>query len=451
MPADDATAPHTLVDLLRNQAERYGEKVAFRFVPDGETEHSALTFHDLDLGARSVAAGLQAHGAAGKRVLVVCRPGLDSVVAYFGCLYAGAVAVPVQDRRVRLSMIAPDARAGFALADDDLQGRLRPTVDGLLKRPPIWLAPDASVGDPDAWVPPQIDGETTAMLQYTSGSTRAPKGVVLTHANLLANLAAIHAAWGGDDTDVGVYWLPQHHDMGLIGGILEMVYVGCTTVLMAPEAFIMGPLSWLAAIARYRATATTAPNFAYQLCVDRSTPDERAALDLSHWKYAMNGAEPVHAGTLRAFADAFAPAGFRPEVFIPVYGLAESTLLVTGGSDTPGATIRHIDRTALGQDRVVDADPDDDGAVELVGCGVPQGGAELVIVDPETRFRRGPGEVGEIWVTGPCVAHGYRGKPEDTEATFGGYLADDGAGPYLRTGDLGFLADGQLFVTGRCK
>lgn len=454
MSEDRGHTAHTLVDLLRQQADRYTDKVAFRFAPDGMEEQDSLTYGDLDRRARAIAADLQQRGATGRRVLVVCRPGLDSVAAYFGCLYAGAVAVPVQDRLGRLTAVTPDARAGFALADPATQEKLKASVDRLAKRPLRWLAPNEPGADPDSWVPPDVDAESTATLQYTSGSTRAPKGVVLTHGNLLANLAAIHQVWGGDEQALTVYWLPQHHDMGLIGGILEMVYVGCTTVLMSPAAFITRPMRWLEAMSRYCATGTTAPNFAYQLCVERSTPEERAALDLSHWTTAMNGAEPVQASTLRDFAEAFAPAGFRPEAFLPVYGLAEATLLVSGGSESAAPRMCHIDRTALGEDRVVeitDAAHDDDRTVELVGCGAPRGGQQIVIVDPETRRRRGADEVGEIWISGPCVAQGYRGKPEDTEQMFGGYLADTGEGPFLRTGDLGFLRAGEVFITGRCK
>lgn len=449
MPEDATPIAHTLVDLLRRQAERYGDKVAFSFASDGRDEQSRLTYRDLDARARAIGASLQQQGAAGRRVLVPCPPGLDSVAAYFGCLYAGAVAVPVQDRLGRLSVIVPDARAGFVLASAETQAKIQPTVDRLVSRPLRWCAPDA--GDAEKWTAPDVDAGTSAMMQYTSGSTRTPKGVVLTHRNLLHNLECIREAWGGDDRDVAVYWLPQHHDMGLIGGILEMIYVGCATVLMSPAGFITRPIRWLEAISRHRATMTAAPNFAYNLCVERSTPEERAALDLSSWSTAMNGAEPVQAATMRSFADAFAPAGFRPETFMPVYGLAEATLLVSGGSDSAVPVVRYLDRGALGEDRVVDAAPDDGGAVEAVGCGRPRGGQRVVVVDPETRRPRRPDEVGEIWIAGPSVAQGYRGKPEDTEQTFGGHLAGTGEGPFLRTGDLGFLRDGELFITGRCK
>ncbi|MEO6792414.1 MAG: fatty acyl-AMP ligase [Mycobacterium sp.] len=448
--SEDPTTP-TLVDLLRRQADRHGDKLAFTFTVDGQSEQGRLTYRELDVRARAIAANLQAQGVAGRRVLVICRPGLDSVAAYFGCLYAGAVAVPVQDRLVRLMAVVPDARAGHVLADAETQTRVRAAVDAMVRRPLQWSLPDAAPEDAQRWTAPDIDGDSIAMMQYTSGSTRTPKGVVLTHANLLSNLAAIHEAWGGNDNDIAVYWLPQHHDMGLIGGILETVYVGCSTVLLSPAGFITRPIRWLETISRYRATMTAAPNFAYNLCVERSSPAERAALDLSSLATAMNGAEPVHAQTLRRFTEAFAPSGLRPDALMPVYGLAEATLLVSGGSQHDLPVIRWVDRGALGEGRVADADPDAAGTVDIVSCGRPRGGQRIVIADPETRRLRDADEVGEIWIAGPSVATGYRGKPEDTEKTFGAYLADTREGPFLRTGDLGFLHNGELFITGRCK
>lgn len=446
---------HTLVGLLRQQAARYHDKVAFSFSYNGDDEdRSQLTYRELDTRARAIAANLQQQGAAGERVLVFCRPGLDGIAGFFGCLYAGAIAVPVHERLApRLSSVVPDAQAGFALVAPEMPGRIKTAVDALLGwvdgQPMRWCFTD--IGDAEKWVPPDVDASTTAMMQYTSGSTRSPNGVVLTHDNLMHNLQAIHQAWPGDEHEIAVYWLPHHHDMGLIGGILEMLYLGCTTVLMSPSAFIQRPMRWLEAMSRHRATFTTAPNFAYLQCVESSTAKERAALDLSHWSTAMNGAEPVQAATMRAFAEAFAPAGFRPEVFMPVYGLAEATLLVSGGSDSGVPSILHIDRGALGEDGVVDAAPGDPGAVELVGCGRPRGGQQVIVVDPETRQRCAADDVGEIWIAGPSVAQGYWGKPNETEQTFAAFLSDTGEGPFLRTGDLGFLRGGELFITGRCK
>lgn len=460
MPAGSHTAA-TLVELLQRQAERYRDKVAFSFSYHGDdADRVALSYAQLDAGARAIAAELQRQGATGQRVLVFCRPGLDHIVGFFGCLYAGAIAIPVHQRQApRLSAVIPDAQASFALAATDTQNMVRSAVELLGGgRPLRWLTTDGFIGAaPGAadWIPPAIEPDSTAMIQYTSGSTRNPIGVVLTHRNLLHNLSAIHQVWPADDRELAVWWLPQHHDMGLIGAILAMVDIGATTALMSPTAFIKEPMRWLQAMSRLGATFSTAPNFAYQACVERSTPEERAALDLSHWTVAMNGAEPIQAATQRAFAAAFAPAGFRAEAFRPVYGLAEATLLVSGGSASPGAAVRHIDQGALGEDRVLESTPGDPDALELVGCGLPRGGQRVVIVDPETALECSPDGVGEIWVAGDSVGQGYWNKPEETEQTFGAVLARPGqdgfTGPFLRTGDRGFLLDGELYIVGRSR
>lgn len=448
---------HTLVDLMRRQAGRYGDKVAFRFSYNGDGEDEVqLTYRQLDLKARAIASMLRQQGAAGQRVLVFCRPGLDAIVGFFGCVYAGAVAVPVHERLApRLSSVIPDARAGFAIAAPDTPLKVKAMVDTLVAlsngEPLRWLSAAVPVAAADCWVAPDTDAGATAMVQYTSGSTTAPNGVVVTHANLMHNLGAIRESWPGDDEQIAVHWLPPHHDMGLIGGVLQTIYLGYTTVLMSPAAFMKRPMAWLEAISRNRATYTVAPNFAFEICVQRSTPEERAALDLSALAVVMNGAEPVRMETMRAFADAFAPAGFRLAAFWPVYGLAEATLLVTGGSDSPLPVVRHVDRVALESDRVADSAPDAPTTVTLVGCGKARGGQQLAIVDPETHRRCGTDEVGEIWVAGASVARGYLGNLEKTERTFAVHIAETGERPFLRTGDLGFLRDGELYITGRYK
>ncbi len=456
MPANTMPTARTLVDLLRRQAERYRDKVAFSFSYNGDGEDSSrLTYRELDTRARAIASELQQQGAAGQRVLVLCGPGLDHVAGFFGCVYAGAVAVSVHQRLApRLGSVVPDAQAGFALATSETRAKIQAAVDLLARERPLrWCSTDEVVGDAESWAPPDIDASATAMVQYTSGSTRSPKGVVLSHHNLLDNLAVIRQAWPGDDHDIAVFWLPPHHDMGLIGAILNPLHVGCTSVLMSPSAFIKRPMRWLEALSRHRATFTGAPNFAYARCVETSSAQERAALDLSSLSTAMNGAEPVHAATLRAFAEAFAPAGFRPEAFHPVYGLAEATLLVSGGSDSALPLVHHLDRSALGEDRVVEVAPDDPSAATVVGCGQPR--QNVVIVDPVTHRPCGPDEVGEVWIAGPSVAQGYWGRPEETEQSFSAFLSETGSdqfpGPFLRTGDLGFLRCGELFITGRCK
>lgn len=453
MPEDIRPTAATLVELLQQRSADFRDKVACSFSYNGDGEdQTELTYRELDTRARAIAADLQQRGAAGERVLVLCRPGLDSIAGYFGCLYAGAVAVPVHERLApRLSLVVPNAEARFVLATAKTGAKVKAALDRLEDgRRLQWARSDEGVADAVSWAAPDIDPDTIAMVQYTSGSTTTPKGVVLTHANLLHNLETIRQVWHGDDTDIGVFWLPPHHDMGLIGAVLSMLYIGCTTHLMSPTAFIKRPMRWLEAISRHRGTFTVAPNFAYDHCVEHSTEEERAALDLSSLTVAMNGAEPVRAETLQKFADAFAPAGYRPEAFMPVYGLAEATLLVSGGSKSPGPVVEHIDRAALREDRVAAARPGEQSAAALVGCGRPQGG-RVIIVNPVTRRPCAADEVGEIWLAGPCVGRGYWARPEETEQTFSAVLADTSEGPFLRTGDMGFLHRGELFITGRCN
>lgn len=468
--AGTAPSASSLVDLLQQQAQRHGDKVAFHFCPEGDEERDRLTYRDLDRRARAVAAGLQQHGAAGQRVLIFCRPGLDSIVGFFGCLYARAVAIPVdaQWTSARIAAIVPDARAEIALATTKTQDGIRAAADSAAEaagaRPLQWFATDELSGDEDAaerWALPPVTSATIAAIQYTSGTTKVPKGVVLTHGNFMHNLATVLQTWNpAPDNPVfhrpvgSVTWLPHYHDLGLIGGVLMTLYVGTTTVVMSPGAFLMRPLRWLEAISRHGAVISGAPNFAYDWCVKRSTPQERAALDLSGWQVALNGGEPVNPATLQAFSEAFAPAGFAPETFLPVYGLAEATLGVSGGSDggAPGLpVIVHVDRGALGEDRVAAATPGDPAAATVVGCGRPRGGQRVIIVDPETRIECDADGVGEIWVAGPSVGQGYWRRSAETKQAFAAYLADTGEGPFLRTGDRGFLRDGELFVTGRCK
>ncbi|MGV0627039.1 fatty acyl-AMP ligase [Mycolicibacter minnesotensis] len=453
-PTVTTPTAQTLVELLRRQSERLRDKTAFSFSYNGDDEgRTELTFGELDRRARAIAANLQRYDIAGERVLVLVRPGLDFIAGFFGCLYAGAVAVPVHQKLApRLGVVVPDARARFALTAAENREATRAAVAGIPGEPEHWFFTDAGA-DPDAWVAPDIDSGSQAAIQYTSGSTRSPKGVLLTHGNILHNVDAIAQAWNGDENARGVFWLPPHHDLGLIGGILSMVYLGASTALMSPTAFIKRPMRWLELVSSFRGVITAAPNFAYDRCVETSTPQERAALDLSCLTVAMNGAESVRATSLAAFADAFAPAGFKLSSCYPVYGLAEATLQVSAGCPTGMPGVRHLDRVALERDRIVDVAPEDPAAATFVGCGRPRQ-TDVAIVDPVTRRPCDSDEVGEIWVAGPNVAQGYWGRPEETAQAFGAVLAEPGdtsRGPFLRTGDLGFLCAGELFTTGRYK
>jgi acyl-CoA synthetase (AMP-forming)/AMP-acid ligase II len=301
------------------------------------------------------------------------------------------------------------------------------------------------------WRPSAIRGDTLVFLQYTSGSTAKPKGVMVNHSNLVYNLHMLEAAFDLTDQTSIVSWLPLFHDMGLIGNVFNTLNVGTTCVLMEPTAFLYKPIRWLQAISRHRAYFSGAPNFAYDLCARKVTPEQREALDLNSWQAAFNGAEPVRHATLERFVSAFEPCGFRRQVFRPCYGLAEATLFVSSGPMATRPVYHDFEKKALEQDRAAPASGADDAAVTLVGCGQTWLDQKIVIVDPENLTRLPPGSIGEIWLSGPNVAQGYWNKPEETERTFGAYLADTGEGPFLRTGDLGFLQDGELFITGRVK
>jgi amino acid adenylation domain-containing protein/non-ribosomal peptide synthase protein (TIGR01720 family) len=449
----------TLVDLLRLRSLREPGHTAYRFLADGETEASRVTYGELDLRARVVGAHLQSRNLHGERVMLLYPPGLDFIAAFFGCLYAGAVAVPSYLPRPnrdggRFQAVAEDAQAACVLTTTQILPRLGlpPEKHAGTSRLVHRLATDALAGEAAAlWREPSPGGDATAYFQYTSGSTSTPKGVMVTHANVLANSAYIRHGFEHDPRSVSLSWLPHFHDMGLLDGIIQPLYGGFTGILMSPAAFLQSPVRWLQAISRYGVTHSGGPNFAYDLCVRRVGEEERASLDLSAWGVAYNGAEPVRRETLERFGEAFEPCGFRRQAFYPAYGLAEATLKVTGGRKADDPVYRTVQAGALKRHRVVEADARGTEAQTLVGSGSASLGTEVVIVNPETSRRSATDEVGEIWVSGPGVAAGYWNRPEETERTFRARLPEGVGGPYLRTGDLGFVRDGELFVTGRLK
>ena len=471
-PNTEASIAPTIVDLLRQRAAYRPHDRAFTFLVDGENEELNITYAELDRKARAVGAWLLSEGMAGKRVLLLYPSGLDFIAAFMGCLYGGAIAVPAypprKNRSVeRIEAIASDADASVALTTRDVVDRfdaLRATAPSLEHL--IWkVDSELDVAWADRWERPDIDGSTLAFLQYTSGSTGTPKGVMLSHENLLHNSLRIMQAFEITRSQSGVFWLPSFHDMGLIGGILVPLYGGKFNVLMSPVAFLQKPLRWLQAISKYRATISGGPNFAYELCVRKTTPEQRATLDLSSWSLAFNGAEPVRAETIDAFCEAFAPCGFRREAFYPCYGLAESTLMVTGGMKFEPPVVRSFDAASIETGSAVVRPANAPAVRRLVGSGRELDGQDVLIVDPNSCEALSPGCVGEIWVSGPSVAQGYWNRGEASAATFGAMLAQSdqtsagqavstwrpNPGPYLRTGDLGFFDNGELFVAGRLK
>jgi amino acid adenylation domain-containing protein len=450
------SVPTTLVDLLRERAGAHPGRTACTFLLDGEEEGESLTYAALDREARRIASLLLEEGLQGERVLMLFPAGVAFVAAYFGCLYAGAVAVPVYPPRSnrnldRLLAIVADAGAGAVLATGEVIASLAQHAGDAPQLAALrWIAAGAPGPGEAAWADPGVAPGDVAFLQYTSGSTSTPKGVRVTHANLLANQAMLRDAFGHREGLVVAGWLPLYHDMGLIGNVLHPLYMGGTCVLMAPTAFLQRPARWLEAVSRYGAETSGGPNFAYELCADRVSDEEKARLDLSTWRVAFCGSEPVRSRTLDRFAEAFAGCGFRRDAFYPCYGLAESTLFVTGGRSDEPPVVRAFRADALERDRALPGGAGDDGTASLVGCGFPWREGRVEIVRADTRTPCAPGEVGEIWVSGPHVAAGYWNRPDATDESFGATLAS-GAGPFLRTGDLGFVDGGELFVTGRAK
>ncbi len=445
----------TLIDLLRHRAENQANKTAYTFLVDGENEEVSLTYEQLDQRVRTIAAKLHDRVVIGDRALLLYPPGLDYIAAFFACLYAGIIAVPTYPPRrkridPRILAIVADAQASVVLTTNSIFSDMEQRIAHVPELKNLhWLATDNLIDDQaSVWQKPAIHKDTLAFLQYTSGSTGTPKGVMVSHGNLLHNEEMIKQGFGYTEKDISVGWLPLFHDMGLIGNILQPLYLGIPCILMSPVAFLQKPYRWLQAISYYNASISGGPNFAYDLCINKITAEQRAKLDLSHWEVAFSGAEPISVETLNRFTTIFEPCGFKREAFSPCYGMAEATLFISGSLKNSLYKICKVEKAAL-EVNVVYLDKEDTEAI--VGCGQTCLEQKIVIVNPATFYSCQEQEVGEIWVFGQSVTQGYWNKPTETEQTFHAYIADTNEGPFLRTGDLGFLQDGELFVTGRLK
>jgi acyl-CoA synthetase (AMP-forming)/AMP-acid ligase II len=449
----------TLVDVLRWRADNQSEALAYAFLEDGETASLSYTYKDLDARARGVAALLESAGVGrGERVLLLHPPGLEFVAAFYGCLYAGVVAIPAYppgfNRNVRrIPGIVEDAEAKVALTVRPILDQLKQMFEVVPQlRTLRWVATDeVDAAAADDWREVSLNADDVCFLQYTSGSTALPRGVMISHRNLISNLHCCYVGWGHTPEDIALTWMPHYHDLGLVEGLLSPLYGGFPVYLMPPAAMVQRPLRWMQAVSRYRVTHSGGPNFTYDLCVRKTTPEQRAELDLSSWSVAVNGAEPVRRKTLERFAEAFAVSGFRWTSTHPCYGLAEATCVVTSGDRGSTPVFCDLKADALEQNRVAEAEAGETNVRSVVGVGKAVPTAQVVIVNAESLKRCRADEVGEIWIAGPSIAQGYWNKPESSGKTFRAHLADTGEGPFLRTGDLGFLKDGELFITGRLK
>ncbi len=444
----------SLVHRLRSRADEQGNTIGYSFLVNGETIGDTLTYEELDQRSREIAVMLSRVVSPGDRVMLIYSPGLDFISAFFGCLNAGVIAVPVYPPQVarpqrslpQLRSIALEAGISAVLCTEGLRDKLHTLFQDAaeLARQPILATDYYGLEDIDSWQEPAIEADTVAFLQYTSGSTASPKGVVVSHGNIVHNLSYIQHRSEQSNT-VQVSWLPTYHDMGLFSGVLFPLFIGRPSYLMPPVSFLQKPIRWLQAISRFKGTHSGGPNFSYQLCVDRITAEERNALDLSSWKVAYNGAEPIHKATLERFFETFVDCGFRRHAMFPVYGLAESTVFVSGA---PWSQEKIETRLTDPENDLVVAD---ETSREHVSCGSPCFETEVVIVDPTSMIPMPLGQIGEIWISGPSVALGYWNRPDAQRQTFAAHLAVNNHGPFLRTGDLGYTFHGELFVTGRIK
>lgn len=454
----------TIVNILLNRSVNQPKQIAYTFLADGENESGSCTYEELDLQAKAIAVELLAKVNPGDRALLVYpyTAGLEFIAGFLGCLYAGVIAVTDYPRQHIKSLSQYqdriiDCQAAIALTTQEFVNRVKgqlianPGVAMKLNALP-WIATDqvdTKLGD--RWQQPNINQDTLAYLQYTSGSTGKPKGVMVSHGNIIHNSEVIYQSFGHHDNTKILMWLPMFHDMGLIGGVIQPLYAGLPAVLMSPVALAQKPFMWLKAISKYKITTSGGPNFAYDLLCQKVSDEHKAGLDLSSWEVAFSGAEPVRAETLQKFAELYQSCGFNKEAFYPCYGMAEATLFITGINADKYPTITYLDAKALTEDKIVAVTENHPNAKSAVSCGYTWLEDEVIIVDPKTKIECETDKVGEIWTRGKGISSGYWQREEQTEATFQATLADNSHKTYLRTGDLGFIKDGELYITGRIK
>ena len=448
-----------LLSVLDQRASQSPEKLAYIFLKDRENQEQTITYQQLSQISKRIAARLQSLIPPGAIALLLYPQGLEFIAAFLGCLSAGIIAVPAyppkQNQKIsRLIAIIEDSQPQIILTTSFLLENIQPKLENFLDLSVTqFLATDNLNDDQDfEFHLPEISGDTLAFLQYTSGSTGSPKGVMISHDNIANNSVYIQKAFELTEKSVSVTLLPSFHDMGLIDGIIQPLYTGFLGIVMSPESFLKNPMLWLQAITKYRATHSGSPNLGYELCVRRITPEQQKSLDLSSWLSAYNGAEPIRRKTLDNFSDKFQSSGFKSQYFYPCYGMAEATLMISGGNIEDEPVYLNVQSESLKNNQIVEAEKDSENYQELVGCGHAWQDMEVKIVDPESCLECGENQVGEIWIFGSSIAQGYWHQEEQTIATFQAKLANTtDERNFLGTGDLGFIRADELFITGRIK
>ena len=459
---DNPTIPNSnyssMIDLLSHKAMIHPEKVVYTFLSNDNQDETNITYQELHMYAKQLAAYLQHLGLEGQRALLMYPSGIDYVKAFLGCIYANVTPVPVYPPGLsrnmeRLKAIMDDSATNIILTTTQLHSKISFHFSDEISNMNLKWIPidDISHDYRDQWSQPKVDKESLAFLQYTSGSTSSPKGVMVTHGNILHNEAMIKAACQHNKDTVMLGWLPMYHDMGLIGNILQPLYLGAKCVFMSPMDFLQKPFRWLSAISKYKATISGGPNFAYDLCLKKITDEQKMQLDLSSWEVAFNGAEPVRYETIQKFARAFKDCDFKLNQFFPCYGMAEATLFITGNEKLTKPVSKGFCKESLLENKAIERPINSEDSVKLVGCGMTWLDQKVEIVNTDSLSKCALNEIGEIWVKGDSIAKGYFGREQETNYAFNNTVKDTNENGFLRTGDLGFFHEGQLFVTGRLK
>jgi acyl-CoA synthetase (AMP-forming)/AMP-acid ligase II/acyl carrier protein len=447
-----------LIGLLEGQSLKYMQKTAYVFLENGIDEQERISFRELENRAKKIAAFLQKDFKKGDRCVLLFPTGIDFVVSLFGVILAGLIAVPAYPPRRNSSSgrfwsILEDSDASLILCSETNAKNLKRNFgdDVRMQACPVFEYTDLLVSDPQAWERPQTSPDDLAILQYTSGSTGQPRGVMVSHQNIINNFTVVHKAFHHDEKLVVVGWLPNFHDMGLFGTTLQSLFAGGMSVIIPPQVFIKNPLLWLKAITKYKAITTGSPNFALDYCCNKITDDQKNEIDLSTLLVFFCGAEPIHKSTFDRFAREFNSCGFKPEMFYPTYGLAESTLMVVGPDHRDKPLYYPANAATIENENRITPAAENQNQKDIVACGFPWQGNRILIVQPESREELEYGRIGEIWVSGPSVCQGYWNNAQATQEVFGAFVKDSDERPFLRTGDLGFVHNGQLYITGRHK